>query len=227
MNSSTFNSAFKSIVGASSAFSLCGSLTIVVVYVAFRDLRTVTRFILANMSVADAMLNGSHLFGLFAILGGNEDMMSVSDTWRTACCIQGAFALFSTVGYFLWTVALAFHFIELLAVKDAGIARALLMTSCVLCWGIPLALTVVYGSRGYFGYEFAASPGWCYASVASNDTGGGGEPLRLAVQILAYDAWLYLVIFVVPCLYCAIRCYIRIQVCAYINCYIMYDQYEL
>ena len=211
----TLQAAFVPIVAFTCLLSLCGSLLLIVTYAAFRELRTVTRLILANMSAADAIMNCCHLYGLLAVLVAGVQETSASNstsdfTWTTACRAQGAFALFSSVAYFLWTIAIAAHFTALLVVKDAGVVKALFVTSFLLCWGLPCALTVVYGTRDYFGYERVSSPGWCFVTV--NGTGGGGlEPLL--VQIFAYDVWLYLVILTLPSLYCAIRCYIRVKVC--------------
>ncbi len=56
-------------VGTSSCLSLLGSMLIIYTFVAYRDLRTLARQLLVNLSIADLTVAVSHLVGLFENAG--------------------------------------------------------------------------------------------------------------------------------------------------------------
>jgi len=56
-------------VGTSSFLSVLGASLVIASYAAFRDLRTTSRLLLVNLSVADLIVSASHLVGLVENIG--------------------------------------------------------------------------------------------------------------------------------------------------------------
>ena len=56
-------------VGTSSFLSVLGAGLVIASYAAFRDLRTTSRLLLVNLSVADLIVSMSHLVGLIENIG--------------------------------------------------------------------------------------------------------------------------------------------------------------
>ena len=56
-------------VGTSSFLSVLGAVLVIASYAAFRDLRTTSRLLLVNLSVADLTVSVSHLVGLIENIG--------------------------------------------------------------------------------------------------------------------------------------------------------------
>ena len=159
--------ALKIVVGATCILSILGAGLIILTYVAFRDLRTTARQLLANLSIADLIVAASHFVGLFHFQHyieyynsqGNEN--STVPSTDTLCTVQGAFNMFGTVSSFLWTMAIAVYMFVIIVLKNPEAARKLVFVFYPLCWGIPLVLTVWFGCAGYFGFEENGDIGKC------------------------------------------------------------------
>ena len=199
--------AFKLTVGLVCLLSIAGSLLVIFTYVLFKNLRTVARQLLVNLSVADILANSSHIFGMAANLSRNATSAKKSDVHfdvAAACSSQGGLALFGTVACFLWTIALAFHLFALLVIKRSKVRRGLVAVFYVICWGLPLTLVIAYASGGFLGYEEVAHVGWCYVRSRFS---------QRWIAVVGYDAWMCLVLLTLFVLFAVIELYLRTKVC--------------
>ena len=158
--------ALKVTVGTTCLLSIFGASLIVLTYVAFRDLRTTARQLLVNLSVADIIVAASHFVGILAILdlyreadpcsltvqySGENSTDSVDS--NTLCQIQGGLTMFGTISSFLWTLAVALYLFIVIVVDKPLLAKRLRIVFYPVCWGIPAVLVVVFGFKGFLGFE--------------------------------------------------------------------------
>eukprot|EP00731_Ephydatia_muelleri_P029980 Em0021g503a len=193
---------------AQSPYSMRSSLLVIFTYVLFKNLRTVARQLLVNLSVADILANSSHIFGMAANLSRNATSAKKSDVHfdvAAACSSQGGLALFGTVACFLWTIALAFHLFALLVIKRSKVRRGLVAVFYVICWGLPLTLVIAYASGGFLGYEEVAHVGWCYVRSRFS---------QRWIAVVGYDAWMCLVLLTLFVLFAVIELYLRTKALA-------------
>ncbi len=145
--------ALEILVGTTCILSILGASLIILTYVAYKDLRTTARQLLVNLSVADWIVAASHFVGIFHyktfIPQYNRHYRSNTDT---LCSVQGAFAMFSTVASFLWTISLAAYMFTIIVWRRPKLAKRLVVLFYLVCWGIPTILTIWFGFKKFFGF---------------------------------------------------------------------------
>ena len=165
-------------VVVTSLLSVSGSSLIIFTYAAFKNLRTVAREILVQLSIADIIVALSHLVGVLVNLPRfvpkpcetPEPQVVENDTDRVrdiACKVQGGATMFGTLSSFLWTIAVAVYLLMIIVFERQKFARWLRCSFYPICWGIPLSLTLWFGLDGYLGFEESIDIGTCTASVNS------------------------------------------------------------
>ena len=143
--------------------SLFGASLIILTYVAFKDLRTIARQLLVNLSVADIVLCSSHFVGVFA--NSKRFLPHYNpQTWNTStidplCITQGAFTVYATLASFLWSMLIAVYLLVLMISKRPLVAKILVPLFYCISWGIPVIIIVILAVNRYFGYEPVASSG--------------------------------------------------------------------
>ena len=169
MNSQDFFLALRVVVGITCVVSICGACVIILTYVAFKDLRTLARQQLVNLSVADIVVAGSHIVGLMVLKvetydGSNwraidYDNINISNTTLTVqerlCRVQAGFTMCGSIASFLWSLALGLYMLMIIVLRRPEIARYMvLLVYYPVCWGLPLALTLWFALRNptYLGF---------------------------------------------------------------------------
>ena len=140
--------------------SIFGSGLIIFTYAAFKNLRTVAREILVQLSIADIIVALSHLVGIVVNLPKyipkpcETPEEVVNDTGRDiACQVQGGATMFGTLSSFLWTIAVAVYLLTIIVFERQQFAQWLRWTFYPICWGIPLSLVLWFGLDDYLGFE--------------------------------------------------------------------------
>ena len=126
------------------------------------------RIILVNLSLADILVGGTHLWG---VVGGYERYYGMRNqnalnngpngSTDTACNIQGALAVYGTISSFLWTITLSFFVVGTLALphpRRYGSVCAVLLYE-LICWGFPAVVVTVVAVRREFGLDVEADIG--------------------------------------------------------------------
>ena len=146
------------VVGTTCVVSIIGASLIILTFVAFKDLRTLARQQLVNLSVADILVAGSHLFGLAALRVEKYDSWMDNNTTNSttplACHVQASFTMFGTIASFLWSLALGFYMLMVIVLRRPDIARYLMLLYYPVCWLVPLGLTLSFAlvKPTYLGY---------------------------------------------------------------------------
>ena len=164
--------ALKAVSGITCLLSMLGAGLIIATYVAYRDLRTLGRQQLVNLSLADMTVAASHFVGLAALQVENYEMQyndgsgdnsssNYSTEQDTLCRVQGGFTMFGTLASFLWTLALGVYMLTVIAMKRRESTRYLLLLYYPVCWGVPLTLTLWFGlvKPTYLGFGEGADIG--------------------------------------------------------------------
>ena len=202
------------IVATTCVLSILGSSLIIVTYLAFPDIRTKARELLVFLSIADFVVAMSNLIGLFSFFekltidythGNLTKSMKLT---KDLCTAQAAFEVFGTESSIFWTLAIAVYIFIVAVLHKPSVAKKSVFLFHVICWGVPLILTLWLGIDGFLGYEVGATPGFCAitGTVVYNST---KEVLKYPI-ILGYELWLYVSFIVLPVLYVTIICRIKV-----------------
>ena len=155
-----FVAVLKATVSITCLLSIFGAGLIVFTYAAFKNLRTIAREILVQLSIADIIVALSHMIGVLAVFPRYvtspwvtpEAVMDLSDE-DIVCEVQGGVAMFGTISSFLWTIAVAVYLLSIIVLEKPRFARCLRFIFYPICWGIPLSLVVWFGVEDYLGFE--------------------------------------------------------------------------
>lgn len=159
------------VAGSTCLLSILGACLIILTYTAFKDLRTLARQQLVNLSVADMIVAASHFIGLATL--NVEDYQTTYETQPdynvsnsstvqdNLCRVQGGLTMFGTLASFFWTLALGLYMLMIIVLKRPDLARYLLFLYYPVCWGIPFSLTMWFAlvKPTYLGFGDGADIG--------------------------------------------------------------------
>lgn len=181
--------------------SIIGSLSIMASFVFFREHRTVTRFLLFNLSLADFMVAVSNLIGVST----SAEYMHASHTLHAnysdnaTCVVTGGISMYATDSSILWTIAVIGYIYFALACCRPTKTFNIIATSIlfVICWGIPIIVLVYFTVKQYFGFEPEFSPGFCTFVLNSTTN---SSIFQIERAILGYGMFLYPSFIIIPIL---------------------------
>ncbi|XP_065842788.1 G-protein coupled receptor 157-like [Oscarella lobularis] len=157
------------------ALSIVGSLTIILSYVLFRDLRGAARLMLVYLSFTDLTTAVSNAVGI-AIK---------SNTTTTSCQIQAGFAIYGSISSFLWTMFIAIYLYINVTYERSTLNRRLInYVFHPLAWGLPLVIVATAAGLDVLGVDMnrlnssengsyarpTVTAGWCYIRSTHNFT---------------------------------------------------------
>lgn len=151
--------AMRVCVSITCVLSMFGAGLIMGTFIAFKELRTKARQILVQLSIADFIVAASHLFGVninlpkFAetVCRDYEDNGNI--TSDLFCKVQGGVTVFSSVGSYLWTIAVAYYLLVIIVFESQRVGKWLVYISYPVCWGIPAVLVCILGYYRYLGFR--------------------------------------------------------------------------
>ena len=165
--------ALRTIVGIMCCLSMLGAVLIIASYFLIRDIQTRSRLILVQLSFADFGVACSNFIGvtvyfdqyirqcppeLLHTASGEDEVGAFSlhsnfsamscHTLKGLCKAQAFFAGFSTLASVLWTLCLAVYIYCLVVHSSKRVHHKVLYVACVLCWGVPLFISLWLISTG-------------------------------------------------------------------------------
>ena len=217
---------------ASCALSIVGSLLIIVSFLCFKELRSLGRQILVNISAMDLGVAIANLVGAavyfdahyhldspkncttkdapvhFASVNGTM-MCPESFTIDGLCISQAFFSFYFTYASILWTNSLACYLYFRIVHSNTNLARHSLRFSYVFCYLLPLFLCVWLLMVNKLGYSPYESSGWC-SIIMKNPA----DPSRrdIFVSIFGYNLWIVLSFIMIPLLSLSVHFYVRNEV---------------
>ena len=171
MESDDFFLAVRVLVGITCLVSMFGASGIILTYIMFKDLRTLARQQLVNLSVADIIVAASHFVGLVALkvenysgassAGEYNNTSNISTVQETLCRVQGGFTMCGTIASFLWSLALGLYMLIIVVLRRPDFSRYLVFVYYPVCWGVPVALTLWFAlvKPTYLGFVEGADVG--------------------------------------------------------------------
>ena len=201
-------------VGITSILSIIGSVTIILSYIFFKELRTASRFLLLNLSLATLIVGLSNLLGAitsYKFIGRNETVTGLYDQPLGPLCYVEAFTgVYASDSAILWTIALLVYlYISLALYRPTAKWDNIISIICmVVCWGIPLPIMIAYFAEGYFGFVPEYSPGFCTIAYSRN----GSNYSNLYRIIIGYDMFVFLSFIVLPILSIVFLCHTKPKV---------------
>lgn len=172
------HTALRATVGITCCLSMLGALLIIASYFLIRDIQTKSRQILVHLSFADFGVSCSNFIGVavyfdqyirhcpidIADLRGKTKGVDAGSTYAVSnsylscsalkglCKAQAFFAGFSTLASVLWTLCLAVYIYCLVVHSSKKVHHKVLYVAYVLCWGIPLFISLWLISTGIHYY---------------------------------------------------------------------------
>lgn len=204
----------RAVVGVSCCLSILGSLLIILSYILFKNRRTRARQILLHISFMDLGVALANLIGLsvyfdhFYFVYKHLYHKHVPAYIHKLCKTQAFFAAYCTYASILWTIALA-GFLYFLILHHRTKRAIYFLRSCyVICYALPLLVSLWLVLTEKLGYSPLDSSGWC--TLLSRDLGTG--KIDIFSTVFGNDLWVCLAIITIPILYLSIRCYLASQV---------------
>lgn len=204
MNSTEFIEAVRIVRATSGSLSIIGATLIIGTFIAFKPIRTVPRFMLVNLAVADMITAISFLPDI------SQD---------TLCTIQAGLRIFGLNSAIFWTTAIPLYmFIAVMTLKPYNKKVAALIF--LFCWSSPVIITIWLLSKGYLGQNFYITQS-CFIKSPNgsiNDPDGDGDNEKNGSDcdtlswshhyplIMGYLVWNYMSFCLLPLLYIAIQC---------------------
>ena len=178
-------------VGITCFLSIFGSLAIMASFVFFRQHRTMVRFLLFNLSLADFLVAIANLVGVstsYKYIDANETLCATFRNNAT-CVVTGGLSMYATDCSILWTIAvMSYLYLALACCRPSKTANVIVtLVSLVFCWGLPMIVLVYFTVKQYFGYEPDFSPGYC-TFVRTKDS---SIKSSIYIPIIGYQMFLY------------------------------------
>ena len=204
----------RTVVGVSCCLSILGSLLIILSYILFKKRRTRAREILLHISLMDLGVALANLIGLsvyfdryYAYHFRINPSYEVPAYIEGLCKTQAFFATYCMYASVLWTIALAGFLYFLIIYQKSKIATYFLWSSYVICYAVPLLVTMWLATTNRLGYSPYDSSGWCslIVTVSLDFEGVWHRNIDMFLTILGYNLWVYLAFVTIPMFYLSIR----------------------
>ena len=201
-------------VGITCVLSMFGAILIALSYLLIKEIRTKAREILVHLSFMDFMVATANFVGVVVnfdqYLSDTNHKQYSERTYNivnTVCVTQASFAMYGTLASILWTIAIAAYIYLRVMFDKKPVARRAVYAFYVICYGLPLIMTLWYSIKGKLGYTRYGGSGWC--SLVLTDA----HRVYPLDALLGNDMWLYLTIVLVPVIYVSLYFYLRFEVC--------------
>lgn len=204
--------------------SAIGSSIIILSYYCYKEHRTRARYILVHLSVSNIGQVVSNFIGTAANFDSTFRKASNFSydigTWDRSmeeklCTTQAFFTVYFGVCGMLWTISLAVYlYLVILSMKQTYFTRYFVWLSYVLCYGLPLLISMWLLLSGRLGYAPYSTPGYCGLMTRRPfQEGTKCDPDRdMFGEFLGYDIWIFLTIFLTLLFYMSALCYLKHQV---------------
>lgn len=143
----------KTLVSITCILSMCGSLLIIISYIAWKDIRTVSRKILVWLSVCDFLIAFGNMCGTYF----------VPRHFDLPCQIQSFVVSSASISSFLWSISLAVCLYVTIVKSQSALFQSFMLYLHLFNWPIGLIINIVaatYGDLGNSADQITA--GWCW-----------------------------------------------------------------
>ena len=208
------------VVGITCVLSMFGAVLIALSYLLIKEIRTKAREILVHLSFMDFMVATANFVGVVVnfdqYLANKQYSGRTYDIVHALCVTQASFAMYGTLASILWTIAIAVYIYLRIMFNKKPVARRAVYAFYVICYGLPLIMTLWYTLERKLGFSRYGGSGWCSLVLTQSYH---AYPMD---ALLGNDMWLYLTIFLVPVIFVSLYFYLHFLVCyTALHCYIV------
>lgn len=191
-----------------SVLSMIGSLVIIVCYLAFDDMRTTSREILAYLSLCDVIGDAMTIWGVSWSSRGHSHVSSAN----VQCQVQAVMLINIGIAEYLWTCALSFYLFVIIVRRSVWGSVCCPRIVHIICWGVGFVISPIAFALNKTGIDHQASntAQWCILRGAE-DPKMGGHRNYVFWSFLVGDGWSFLAII------CTLVFYILIKKSLYKN----------
>ena len=194
---------------------MVGALLIIISYILFKDIRTKARFILVHLSVGDFGVGLVNFLGatiyfdqyIYKSCCLSESLPLSCLAYTDLCKTQAFFASFFTIASILWTLVLAIYVYVLVIDTGRESPKLLLRFSYLVCWGLPLLISVWFVLTDRLGSTRVGGGGWC--SLKANDKDGN---VSVFTVLFGSDLWVLTTFLLILFLYSSTHCFLKMKV---------------
>ena len=191
-----------------SILSLIGAAAIIVSFLWFKELRTTTsRFLLFNLSIADAIVAGTFIVSASYRLSVSVSGIATQEDKSFLCVSTAASVMYAADSSILWTVAVMFYIC--LKVGFHRIPKSVnvivVIVLMLICWIVPLPVVVAYIASGLLGFNPGYSPGVCTIDGKINGS-------YFIAEIFGFDIFMFIAFISLPLLALVTVCWVKCKV---------------
>ena len=169
----------------SSILSILGSLSIIITFILWKDVRRSTaRVLLLFLAIADLGTGISYLVAVIGFEGFRLNDITFNNAtydYKIFCQTQSFFTTFFPVSSFFWTSVMGLYFLVALVFRRPRWGPKLMIILNIIGWGAPAIFLSAMVSLGFLGpffqgtvngtgngnYSYPVSAAWCF--VSNND----------------------------------------------------------
>ena len=200
--------------------SCVGSLAILLLYIAYKDLRKKgAQSIITFLAIADLCAAISYILGDVGVLyydeGTDNANRSCDDsTYCMDICQITTYLVFCSItASFLWTAILAFHFCLIAVFNAVQLAGKLMPLYHVIAWGSPVLIGLAFLSSDTLGSAPFVSGVWCFTDAPVNSYAERHIGVKVALKLPEFIGYLFVLVLYVTSV--AIMCK-RVSPCNYV-----------
>ena len=197
----------QAVVGITCVLSMFGAILIILSYLLIKEIRTKAREILVHLSLMDFMVAAANFVGVTVNFDQYAHLSNHTYTVDCLCVTQASFAMYGTLGSILWTIAIAVYIYFRIMFDKKPVARRAVYVFYVICYGLPLIMTLWYSIDKKLSYSRFGGSGWCSLVLKHS------KYVYSFDALLGNDMWLYLTIFLVSVIFVSLHFYLRFEVC--------------
>ena len=191
--------------------AMMGAIFVILSYACVKSLRTQARQILVNLSLMDFGIGAANFTGAAVNFDQyyNDSSGSLFNSNITIvdyfCKAQASLALLTTLSSIFWTISLAVY-IYLLIFQNWQKIKLYLPLCYIICYGVPIGLSVWLLLTKRLGHAPYDSSGWCSIRTVSPQN----KKIDFIAAIFGYDLWIYLAFIICSVIYFSL--FIRMQI---------------
>ncbi|XP_060072132.1 G-protein coupled receptor 157-like [Ylistrum balloti] len=142
-----------------SLLSLTGGIGIIVLYFAYKELRTYARQLLVYLSLMDATIAFGNILGVIWVLYRDGFLCRN----MTYCQFHSALTIFSSIGAFCWTTVMALCLFMNIVCTNLTFTARYMKVFHLVSWGLPSVVTITAWSSDVLGYDHnITQASWCW-----------------------------------------------------------------
>ena len=175
--------------------SCLGSVAIVLIYLAWKDLRRKgAQSIVTYLAIADFCTALAYLVDVVNVFAFSS---ASCKTYNDLCKITSYIVTWSIMSSFFWTLILAFYFHLATFHCRPMLAMKLMPVYHIIAWGLPILVSLPLLCVDRLEYAPYVSAVWCYINTHSQTLSGQSKTIHILVKLPEIIGYVIILVFFV------------------------------